>query len=76
MSRKYLKVWIKAAGVRAVKTMAQCALASMGTAAFMDQVNWQMVISASVLAGVASLLTSCVGLPELQTEQEGGRESS
>lgn len=64
--KKYdLKVWAKAAGVRAIKTMAQTAVATIGTAAVLGDVNGPMVISASVLAGVLSLLTSVAGLPEL-----------
>lgn len=57
--------WIKAAGVRAIKTVAQTAVATIGTAAVMDEVNWMMVGSAALLAGVLSLLTSVAGLPEL-----------
>ena len=60
-----MKTWIKAAGVRAVKTIAQTAVATIGTSAVMSAVDWKMVISASVLAGVLSLLTSVAGLPEV-----------
>lgn len=66
MMKKYdLKVWAKAAGIRAIKTMAQTAVATIGTAAVLSDVNGPMVISASVLAGVLSILTSVAGLPEL-----------
>ena len=60
------KKWIRAAGVRAVKTVAQTAVATIGTSAVMDEVNWIMVASASLLAGILSLLTSVAGLPELE----------
>ena len=64
-----MKQWIKAAGVRAIKTVAQTAVATIGTAAALGEVNWTMVCSAAALAGVLSLLTSIAGLPEL-TEEE------
>lgn len=59
------KDWLKAAGMRAIKTVAQTAVATIGTAAVMGEVDWVMVTSASVLAGAVSLLTSVAGLPEL-----------
>ena len=59
------KQWIKAAGVRAIKTVAQTAVATIGTSAVISEVNWLMVGSAAVLAGILSLLTSVAGLPEL-----------
>lgn len=62
------KNWFKAAGVRAVKTVAQTAVATIGTSAVMGDVNWLMVGSASLLAGILSLLTSVAGLPEVQAE--------
>ena len=64
-NREYWIKWAKAAGVRAVKTIAQSAVATIGSAAVMGAVDWRMVISASVLAGVLSVLTSVAGLPEV-----------
>lgn len=63
------KKWVKAAGIRALKTVAQTAVATVGTAAVLGEVNWVMVASASALAGILSLLTSVAGLPELETEE-------
>lgn len=63
---KNWKTWLKAAGVRAVKTVAQTAVATIGTSAVLGDVNWMMVASASALAGVLSLLTSVAGLPEIK----------
>ena len=59
------KSWFKAAGIRALKTVAQTAVATIGTSAVLSAVDWKVVISASVLAGVLSLLTSIGGLPEV-----------
>lgn len=64
----YWKTWIKAAGVRAVKTVAQTAVATVGTAAALGDVQWKMVVSASLLAGLLSVLTSVAGLPEVKVE--------
>lgn len=64
MKEKLLK-WLRAAGVRALKTIAQTAVATIGTTAVLSEVDWRMVLSASILAGVLSLLTSIAGLPEL-----------
>lgn len=64
---KNFKTWIKAAGVRAIKTVAQTAVATIGTSAVMGAVDWLMVGSASLLAGILSLLTSVAGLPELKS---------
>ena len=65
-NREYWIKWTKAAGVRAVNTVAQTAVATIGTAAVMGEVNWIVVGSASVLAGLLSLLTSVAGLPEVE----------
>lgn len=65
-----MKKWFKAAGVRAVKTIAQTSIATIGTSAVMSEVNWVMVLSASLLAGILSMLTSIAGLPELKEEDE------
>lgn len=65
------KKWMKKAGIRAIKTVAQTALATAGTATVLSQVDLKMVVSASVLAGVLSLLTSVAGLPECTESTEG-----
>ena len=62
----HAKKWLKAAGIRAVKTVAQTAVATIGTAVALGDVNWIMVASASALSGVLSLLTSVAGLPEVK----------
>lgn len=62
--------WLKAAGIRALKTVAQTAIATIGTTALMNEVNWIMVGSASLLAGILSMLTSIAGLPELKDKDE------
>lgn len=62
--------WAKAAAIRAVKTMAQTAVATIGTSAAMNQVDWRLVVSASALAGVLSVLTSLAGLPEVDALDE------
>ena len=62
------KSWAKAAGLRAVKTMAQTAVATIGTSAVLGDVNWLAVVSAAALAGVLSMLTSVAGLPEVKEE--------
>lgn len=65
---KNAKTWFKAAGIRALKTVAQTAVATIGTAAVLGDVDWIMVGSAAVLAGLLSLLTSVAGLPEVERE--------
>lgn len=66
-----MTMWLKKAGVRAIKTVAQAAVAMIGTAAVVQEVDWKMVAGAAVLAGILSLLTSLAGLPELDTEAAG-----
>lgn len=68
--KSYWKDWLKAAGIRAVKTLAQTAIASIGVAAVLSEVDWVAVASASILAGLLSLLTSVAGLPELDGRRE------
>lgn len=63
------KKWFKCAGIRAIKTICQTAVATIGTATVMEEVNWVMIISASLLAGILSLLTSVAGLPEVKEEK-------
>lgn len=58
--------WFKAAGIRAVKTMAQCAVAMVGTATVLADVDWYMVVSATLLSGILSVVTSIAGLPEVE----------
>lgn len=67
---KKMKTWLKAAGVRAVKTVAQTAVATIGTASVLGEVDLIMVVSASALGGVLSLLTSVAGLPEIKEGEE------
>ena len=61
------KSWLRAAGIRAIKTIAQTAIATIGTSAILSEVNWAVVGSAALLAGILSLLTSVAGLPEVQS---------
>ena len=73
-TKEYWINWAKAAGIRAVKTCAQTFVATIGTAAVLQDVNWVMVLSASALAGVISLATSIAGLPEVNTDTSGTAE--
>lgn len=73
MSEK-TKKWIKAAGIRSIKTIAQTAVATIGTSAAMGDVNWLMVGSASLLSGILSLLTSIAGLPEVEDGSDSDYE--
>lgn len=65
------KRWITKAGVRAIKTMAQTFIATIGTATVMSSVDWKMVLSASVLAGIISVVTSVAGIPEVESQEIG-----
>ena len=71
--KQNFKAWVKAAGVRAIKTMAQTAIATIGTTALITEVNWLVVLGASALAGVLSLLTSLAGLPEVDNGKADGK---
>lgn len=63
------KKWLKAASVRAIKTIAQTAVATIGTCAALNDVDWKLVVSASILSGILSMLTSLAGLPEVKEEE-------
>ena len=67
-NKDYWKIWAKAAGIRALKTLAQTAVAMIGTSVVISDVNFSMVVSASVLSAVVSVLTSVAGLPEVKVE--------
>ena len=67
--KKNAKTWAKAAGIRAIKTVAQTAIATIGTSAVFSEVDWIVVLSASLMAGVLSLLTSVAGLPEVTQDE-------
>ena len=70
MNKSNWKEWLKAAGVRAIKTVAQTALATIGTTTLIGDVNWGVIASASLMAGILSLLTSIVGIPEVKKSEE------
>lgn len=67
--KKNFKLWLKCAGIRALKTVAQTAIATIGTSAVISEVDWIMVLSASLLAGILSLLTSIAGIPEVEEHE-------
>lgn len=67
---KLTKQWLRAAAVRSLKTICQTAVATIGTATVLAQVDWRMVVSASILAGILSVLTSLAGLPEVEEEND------
>lgn len=64
------KIWFKCAGIRAIKTICQTAVATIATAQFLNEVDWLAVVSASILAGILSILTSLAGLPEVNKKEE------
>lgn len=68
--KKELLSWFKCAGIRALKTIAQTAIATIGTSSMMSEVNWKIVISASLLAGILSIFTSMTGLPEVEKMED------
>ena len=72
----YWKKWAKAAGIRAIKTVAQTAVATIGTSAAMGEVNWFLVGSSALLAGLVSMLTSVAGLPELSGNEDEEEEKA
>ena len=74
MTKKNWKIWVHAAGIRAVKTMAQTAVGVIGASTVISAVDWKVVVSASVLAGVVSILTSVAGLPEVPKDTDDARE--
>lgn len=70
------KRWFKAAGIRAIKTMAQSALACLSTSAMLEDINWRMVVSVSILSGVLSICTSFAGLPEVDLKEDENNGNS
>lgn len=68
--KKELLNWFKCAGIRALKTIAQTAIATIGTSSMMSEVNWKIVISTSLLAGILSIFTSMTGLPEIEKMED------
>ncbi|MCQ2463973.1 MAG: holin [Oscillospiraceae bacterium] len=70
-----MKKWLKAAGIRALKTMAQSAVAAMSTSVMIEDINWRMVLSVSILSGILSICTSFAGLPEVKEDEYGDSEA-
>lgn len=70
------KRWLKAAAIRAIKTMAQSAVATMSTSAVIEDINWRMVLSVSILSGILSICTSFAGLPEVDLKEENENGNS
>lgn len=70
-----MKTWMKAAGIRAIKTVAQALVAAIGSSAVLESVDWRVALSTAILAGVLSLLTSIAGLPELKTDDDAISEA-
>ncbi len=73
---KKFKLWLYAAGIRAIKTVAQTAVAMLGTSMFLHDVDWLTLVSASILSGILSMLTSVAGLPELKNGEENKNEDN
>lgn len=65
-NKEHFLKWLKAAGIRAIRTVAQAAIAAIGSATVIDSVNWKIVVSTALLSGVLSILTSIAGLPEVE----------
>ena len=76
MNKEKIRAWLRAAGIRALKTVAQTAVATIGTEALLQRVDWLAVLSTAALAGILSILTSLAGLPEVESleEEKGGEE--
>ena len=70
-NKEHFWKWAKAAGIRAIRTVAQAAIAAIGTTTMIEQVDWRIIISTALLAGVLSILTSLAGLPEVNDDEQG-----
>lgn len=71
MNKEHFWKWAKAAGIRAIRTVAQAAIAAIGTTTVIEQVDWRIVVSTALLSGVLSILTSIAGLPEVKDDEQG-----